>query len=199
MAMQISLTIHNRIVRDETIRWGGYEVKTTGDGFMIVFANCKPALQFCLSVLEALQNIEWPLAVQQHRSRRVPGSTQINGRAPGLTVGLGVHFGTPFMAELNTTTNRVDYYGPMINKSARMQGQAGDDTTAVTDDFIAQLAFEQSGRTVLATKLVDSVRTKILSAELVGREFEIRFKSDRVLKGIPGPEYVSLVHVPRCK
>jgi adenylate cyclase len=97
------------------------------------------------------------------------------------------------MAELNPVTNRVDYYGPMVNKAARIQAQAGDDTIAVSDAFIAQLGSEQTQTVVLASRLRDSTRTQILQRELREREFEIGFKSS-VLKGIEAPENISLVH-----
>jgi adenylate cyclase len=193
MAMQISLTIHNRIVRDEIFRFGGYEVKTTGDGFHLAFARAQSAMQFSLAVQETLKYIEWPKAIQEHRRCRVLDSRHIKGRTPGLAVGIGLHWGEPFSAEMNPITNQVDYYGPMVNKTARIQAEAGDDNISVSDTLIAQLELEQTGNVVLPDNLRDHTRARILRNELSGRAFEVRFKGERSLKGIKTPEYISLV------
>jgi len=199
IAMQISLTIHNRIIRDEIFRFGGYEVKTTGDGFYIAFARAQSAMQFSLAVQEALKNIEWPEAIHQRRLQRDPTCRHIKGRPPGLAIGIGMHFGKPFNVELNPITNRVDYFGPMVNAGARLQGEAGDDTIAVSDALISQLEFEQPGSVVFPGSLSDHIRARILRNELLGGAFEVKFKGERSLKGIKAQQYVSLVCLKNCR
>lgn len=67
MAMKTALTQHNRFVRDEIIRFGGYEVKSTGDGFQIMFSTARSAVQFSLAVQEGIQHIPWPEAIREYR------------------------------------------------------------------------------------------------------------------------------------
>lgn len=193
MAMQISLSIHNRIVRELLFLFGGYEVKTTGDGFLLAFQTAQAAMQFGLSLQEALTEVDWPKPIQEQRRRRNPDSRPINGLAPGLSISLGLNFGEPFSAELNPVTDRVDYFGPLINKTARIQGATKDDTMVVTDAYITQLAFEQSGHDLGLETLQDRLRASILEKEICGRNFKVGFAGEIYLKGIEDPEYVSLV------
>jgi class 3 adenylate cyclase len=69
------LLAHNAIVRDELTRYGGTEVKTSGDGFLVTFTSTRAAVQFSLAVQEALRE----------QGRRVPELA--------LDVRIGVHAG----------------------------------------------------------------------------------------------------------
>jgi class 3 adenylate cyclase len=69
------LLAHNAVVRDELTRYGGTEVKTSGDGFLVTFTSARAAVQFSLAVQEALRE----------QGRRVPELA--------LDVRVGVHAG----------------------------------------------------------------------------------------------------------
>lgn len=49
------LLAHNAVVRDELTRYGGTEVKTSGDGFLLTFTSARAAVQFSLAVQETLR------------------------------------------------------------------------------------------------------------------------------------------------
>ncbi len=49
------LQIHNRIVRERLPRYGGVEVKSLGDGFLLAFSSARRALLFAMEVQQAFQ------------------------------------------------------------------------------------------------------------------------------------------------
>jgi class 3 adenylate cyclase len=48
------LLAHNAVIREQLGRYGGTEVKTSGDGFLLTFTSARAAVQFALAVQEAL-------------------------------------------------------------------------------------------------------------------------------------------------
>jgi len=48
------LGTHNRIVRTNLRSFGGTEIKSQGDGFMLTFPSARRAVQFCISVQQEL-------------------------------------------------------------------------------------------------------------------------------------------------
>ena len=48
------LEVHNRIFRDQLKRFGGYEVKSQGDGFMLTFPSARRAVRFAMATQRAL-------------------------------------------------------------------------------------------------------------------------------------------------
>ena len=46
---------HNRIVREQVRRFGGYEVKSQGDGFMLTFPSARRAVRFAIASQRALE------------------------------------------------------------------------------------------------------------------------------------------------
>lgn len=61
---------HNEIVREELHRHAGFEVKLTGDGFLIAFADglnalrCAARVQDQVTQLAALRGASWPVSVR---------------------------------------------------------------------------------------------------------------------------------------
>ena len=58
--MEQSLKIHNEIFRKNMSKYGGYEVKTEGDAFMIAFANAIDAVKYCIQIQYSLLEADWP-------------------------------------------------------------------------------------------------------------------------------------------
>jgi class 3 adenylate cyclase len=106
-----SLRAHDAVMRASLHRHGGYEVKTEGDSFMVAFTHPVRALQFCLEVQRELQGHPWsPDLLALPEAAEAPGFR-------GLRVRMGVHIGEP---EARARGNRVDYFGPMVNRAARI-------------------------------------------------------------------------------
>jgi class 3 adenylate cyclase len=49
------LQLHNRIIRDQLIRFDGVEVKSWGDGFMVAFSSARKALLCAVEIQEAFR------------------------------------------------------------------------------------------------------------------------------------------------
>eukprot|EP01060_Flectonema_neradi_P036299 TRINITY_DN693_c0_g1_i1.p1 TRINITY_DN693_c0_g1~~TRINITY_DN693_c0_g1_i1.p1 ORF type:complete len:1279 (+),score=208.24 TRINITY_DN693_c0_g1_i1:83-3919(+) len=116
--MRTSLAIHNQVVRSKIQESEtGYEVKTVGDSFMIVFQNAVESVKFALAVQESLFAVDtWPKDLLSH-----PCSSQNQQEGwNGLRIKIGIHFGS-VDKEKNPTTGRAEYYGPTVNLAARIQ------------------------------------------------------------------------------
>ncbi len=106
-----SLKAHDAVMRASLQRHGGYEVKTEGDAFMVAFQDPAKALDFCLDVQLSLHEHPWSdelLAMQEAREEL---------GFCGLRVRMGIHIGEP---EVRAHNGSVDYFGPMVNRSARI-------------------------------------------------------------------------------
>ncbi|MBI3039053.1 tetratricopeptide repeat protein [bacterium] len=121
--MRASLGIHDQIMRETLEVMRGYEVKTEGDAFMVAFCDPVKALHWCLTVQERIINAEWPTElIESIDASEVIGT---HGRRIfyGLRVRMGVHSGFP-ECKPDPQTGRMDYFGPMVNRSARIGGAA---------------------------------------------------------------------------
>lgn len=65
-AMSKALKIHDEILRNKLKMTGGYEVKTEGDSFMLVFRTPLSAVWWCLFVQQALVEADWPKDLLEH-------------------------------------------------------------------------------------------------------------------------------------
>lgn len=74
-AMTLAIDMHNNILKNRIkstgiasvnlvlnviVIAGGYEVKSDKDSFMVAFASCFSALQYCMFVQEDLLGANWP-------------------------------------------------------------------------------------------------------------------------------------------
>jgi len=95
---------HNAVMRDTITRYDGYEVKTEGDAFMVAFQLASDAVAFALDVqcsmdFEFASIAEFP---DEH-----------------LRIRIGMHTGEPIPGA-DPTTGRMDYFGPAVNRAARI-------------------------------------------------------------------------------
>lgn len=122
-AMRTALDLHNALLRSRLENWRGYEVKTEGDAFMLAFASPSDALAWCLDVQTRLLAVDWPAGILGE-----PDGAQVEGESGalvwrGLRVRMGIHVGTPEPRE-DPKTGRMDYFGPVVNKAARVSAMA---------------------------------------------------------------------------
>lgn len=135
--MREAIKTHNSLMRRSIRLMEGYEVKTEGDAFIISFHSPTKALLWCLTVQQHLLTAEWP-----------PGLLDVDECAPvydgtnlifrGLSVRMGIHCGRP-VAEPDPVTRRMDYFGPMVNRTARISGIALGGQISVSEDFLTTL------------------------------------------------------------
>jgi class 3 adenylate cyclase len=119
----------NRVMRrhDDTLRrvvaeHGGEEVKRTGDGFFLAFADIGEA-------------IESAIAIQ----RRLAEHRETDGSAPSIRI--GIHW-------TDATRSSLDYIGSGVNQAARIGAAAGADEILVSASTLqkSQRAFTEIRR-----------------------------------------------------
>lgn len=91
---------HNLLIHEAIEGWDGYEVKSQGDSFMVAFSRATDAVQCCLEIQRSLAAEPWPAEVGEIRVR------------------IGLHTGEPFLGY--DAGGRPDYFGPAVNRAARM-------------------------------------------------------------------------------
>lgn len=129
--MRAALTEHHRTIRSAIADFTGYEAKTEGDCFMIVLADAATALDLCLAVQAALLAADWPAELRENPEAAdvYDGTGALMLR--GLRVRMGVHVGHAW-AEIDPTTGRTDYFGPTVNRAARVMQSAHGGQVLVT-------------------------------------------------------------------
>jgi adenylate cyclase len=90
------LEVHNAIIRTAVARFGGREVKSIGDGFMLVFPSVRRALRFATAVQ---QQVEAP-------------------DGPDLRIRMGIHTGETIIDASG------DLFGRHVNLAARVANLA---------------------------------------------------------------------------
>ncbi|MCA1997688.1 MAG: adenylate/guanylate cyclase domain-containing protein, partial [Armatimonadetes bacterium] len=126
--MAEALAAHNSVMRGLIGKHGGYEVKTEGDAFMVAFASPTPAVRFAIELQERMAG------AMPEDIRRDTGGAE-------LLVRMGIHTGEP-ICEVDPTNGRMDYFGPMVNRSARI-ASAGHGGQILISHAVREAAAEQ--------------------------------------------------------
>ena len=145
--MDAVMLVHNSVVRAAVQSHGGYEVKTIGDAFMAAFSSPEAAVTCGLDVQRGMYEAEWPGALLEYR--RCTGGED---GWPGLLVRIGVNYG-PVRMDINSLTERMDYFGPTVNRAARLEAVAPPGSVAVFEDLYRRCAFSKSTPLIAATHL----------------------------------------------
>eukprot|EP01060_Flectonema_neradi_P021758 TRINITY_DN296_c0_g1_i2.p1 TRINITY_DN296_c0_g1~~TRINITY_DN296_c0_g1_i2.p1 ORF type:complete len:1074 (+),score=163.51 TRINITY_DN296_c0_g1_i2:50-3271(+) len=170
-----ALSIHNKLARQEMIAFGGYEVKTLGDSFMITFSSPLSAIQFALKLQEDLAAVKWPSGIS------LPANLSTEKEWPGLRVRIGIHHGTCKM-EQSAITGRWDYFGGTVNKTSRIQSSCPPGGILVSRDS-------------LNTIVPCNAEIEEADVDVLGRPVIINF-GETSLKGFTSPVSTFLL-VPR--
>lgn len=104
------LRTHNQIVREQVSSYGGVEVKSMGDGFMLVFSSARRALECAVAIQRSFH--------------------QYNTEHPGsrLNVRIGVNVGEAIKEE-------EDFFGTAVVVAARVAAQANGGQIYVSELF----------------------------------------------------------------
>lgn len=149
--MSSALEIHNTFLRRTLADCGGYEVKTEGDSFMVAFGSAIQAVRWCLAAQEGLAAVQWPPEILAHEAAREEAKPDGERLFSGLRLRMGVHIGRP-ECRPDPVTGRMDYFGPMVNRAARVAAAAHGGQVVVTgwvwQEIEAQLALLGSPHTM---------------------------------------------------
>ena len=80
-AWKRTVAMHDDVVRTVLVRFGGREVETAGDSFLIVFDGAERAIRCGLALVEALAAIQLPIRVGIHSGEVEPTADHIRGVA----------------------------------------------------------------------------------------------------------------------
>ena len=128
--MRAGLKIHNSVMRKAMSLFGGYEVKTIGDAFMVAFSTTQDGVNFGLHVHELLRDASWPASLLED----APICAEQGSLWGGLTVRIGVNTG-PITVEQNTLTGRTDYFGHTVNVASRLESTCKPGAVAIPSDL----------------------------------------------------------------
>jgi predicted ATPase/class 3 adenylate cyclase len=117
-AMRAALARHDEIVRGSIEAHDGYVFSTGGDGFGAAFARAGDAVGAAVDVQRGLARVSWP-------------------RDAPIRVRMGVHTG-------EASERDGDYFGPAVNRAARVMGAAPSGQIVVSG-VTAELTAPQAG------------------------------------------------------
>lgn len=178
--MNEALKKHDAILRRLLRKHRGYEVKTEGDAFMVAFFTVLDAILWCIAVQKALLVTEWPeeLLLQPAAGYDVDNSG--NKIWNGIRIRMGVHTGKP-NCRRNPVTGRMDYFGPTVNRAARVSDSAHGGQVVMTEEVKAYY---------------DKAKTKPDFPQLFPEAIEIAELGLHSYKGIPELVKVYQVYPP---
>lgn len=203
-AMRTALRLHNDIMRRNLRLIGGYEVKTEGDAFIASFPTATSALIWCFTCQQHLLKVEWPEEILNHPTGQDIHDSDGNLIFRGVSVRMGIHYGAP-VCEVDPVTKRMDYFGPMVNKAARISATADGGQISVSQDFIMEIqrclhSFGEDDRANSTgsadadqeERLAEAIRQELRQLSVQG--FEIKEMGERKLKGLENPEFIFLIY-----
>lgn len=97
-SMAAALRIHDEIMRSSIEAAGGYVFKTVGDSFCAAFSTAPAAIDAALNAQRAIGAYAWPTSLP-------------------IKVRMGLHSGS-------CEERDRDYFGPVVNRTARLEGAA---------------------------------------------------------------------------
>lgn len=204
VAMRSAIQIHNDLFRRQLAQIGGFEVKTEGDAFMVSFSTATAALLWCFTCQSQLLEAEWPTEILESQACRAQYDSDDNIIYRGLSVRMGVHWGTP-VCEKDPVTGRMDYFGPMVNRASRISAVADGGQIFVSADFVAEIQrnletfadYDQVGSNDASEGGFDDYLSNNIRRELYQlstQGFEVKDMGERKLKGLENPEFVYLMY-----
>ncbi|KAL0956978.1 hypothetical protein HGRIS_003080 [Hohenbuehelia grisea] len=189
--MPAAMRLHNHLLRRQLRFCGGFEVKTEGDAFMCSFPTALAAVWWCLSVQAQLLLEPWPLEILECEDGKEILDDKNLVIARGLSVRMGIHSGNP-LCEPDPVIKRMDYFGPMVNRSARINAQANGGQIMISDDILQEInakIFENG----LETEYSDSQPPQAIEAiRSIG--VVVKPVGSVKMKGLESPEFLSAIY-----
>ncbi|KAJ7152047.1 adenylate cyclase [Mycena filopes] len=187
--MLTALYLHNNLIRRYLRACGGYEVRTEGDSFMCSFPTVLAAVWWSLTIQMELLNVPWPQDILDCEDGKPVYDVMGRLIYRGLAVRIGIHCGAPLCLP-DPVTNRMDYFGLIVTRAARIASTAAGGQTMFSSDVLSEInarVFESDeGATEYSylqpQEAVDAIRQLDPCVVPVG---EVK------LKGLEAPEVLS--------
>ncbi|THV02992.1 hypothetical protein K435DRAFT_716145 [Dendrothele bispora CBS 962.96] len=182
---------HNSLLRRRLRLCGGYEVKTEGDAFMCAFPTTLAAVWWCLSVQMELLEEPWPLEILECEDGKPIADPEGRIIAQGISVRMGIHCGSP-LCERDPVNHRMDYFGPMVNRAARINGSAAGGQIMCSAEVMREINAKISETGPLTPYSDDQTDEAIEAIRQIGiASFRI---GELKLKGLELPEMVTAIY-----
>ena len=186
--MPTAIKMHHNLMRRQLRLDGGYEVKTEGDSFMVSFQSVTAALLWAFNCQIQLLQQEWPRELLESEDGRVIYDSKGNIIHRGLRVRMGVHWGAP-ECERDPITRRMDYYGPMVNRAARINASADGGQLMASQDVINEIRalreYIESSDEHSLDELGPEEKREVQELRRIGG-IEFKDMGERKLKGLEG-------------
>ncbi|ANB15511.1 adenylate cyclase [Sugiyamaella lignohabitans] len=202
VAMRSAIKTHNAIMRRNIRIMGGYEVKTEGDAFIVSFPTPTSALLWCFSVQSQLLVADWPAEIVESKEGGPVTDSNDVLIFRGLSVRMGIHWGRP-VCETDVITKRMDYFGPMVNRTARISAVADGGQITLSSDFLSEIKrLDKAHKRVLeGTSLPEAYGDEALG-ESMDRNMKMLHQlgyivqdlGEMKLKGLENPESISVIY-----
>lgn len=158
---------------------------------MCSFPTSLAAVWWCVTVQQQLLHAEWPLEILECEDGKAILDPSGKLIARGLSVRMGIHCGSP-SPEPDPITHRMDYFGSMVNRSARICGNAAGGQIMCSAEIIREINAsilnsepETEYSRQQPSQAIDAIREMGVTVVPVG---EVK------LKGLEVPEYLSLLY-----
>ncbi|WVQ75607.1 hypothetical protein IAR50_005235 [Cryptococcus sp. DSM 104548] len=194
-AMPTAIKMHHNLMRRQLRLDGGYEVKTEGDSFMVSFQSVTAAVLWCFNCQIGLLMAEWPRELLDAADGNVTRDSRGVIVQRGLRVRMGVHWGSP-ECERDPITRRMDYYGPMVNRAARINASADGGQLMASQDVLNEISVFMEYLKTTDEQALDELqgdsKREVMELRRIG--VEVRDMGDRKLKGLEVPERLHLLY-----
>jgi class 3 adenylate cyclase len=154
----------DEITEDCAEEYNGYMCKGSAGKFFFVFQTTGEALEFAKAIHMRLMATEWhpDLEAECPRTKKVMDASG-NMTLNGLTLAIGIHSGEPTQFDYNKVTAKMDYFGQVVNRCARVMSTSAIGEISISSAAIGELREE------------DKVGYDLIS------------RGDHQLKGVKGP------------
>ncbi|KAI5190280.1 hypothetical protein NEMIN01_0979 [Nematocida minor] len=183
--MMQMVKIHNNTVRSLMRRLGGYEVKTEGDAFMMIFYDEQCAMEFGAEIHRILLRKNWPEMGIEYNPL-IYSKTKPLYR--GLQIRVGISKGA-CVVENDPITKRLDFYGKSVIEAARLCSMASAGETLITHTMYNRVKDIKTRRYIIMPRgrvILSGLESEIhhvyevLHSTLLKR---LLLKSPRVIRG----------------
>ena len=199
--MSLAVKNHHAMIRRLIADFGAYEVKTVGDSFIIAAKDVLVAVKLSLALqLELMRMI--PIApgfqmVDNTEGRGDPAAWDDRT----LRVRIGVEYCTDATATYDSIHRRYDYYGPSVNRCARIESVACGGQILMSRETFEQLKAIPAFHDEPAPYIFRSVKLPSPPPKVDNRGLDHFIAVNDVgfasLKGISQPVHLVSI-VPRC-
>mmetsp|Transcript_11005 Transcript_11005/g.40983 ORF Transcript_11005/g.40983 Transcript_11005/m.40983 type:complete len:1300 (-) Transcript_11005:2328-6227(-) len=137
-AMEKALMLHNKIIRYLIQKNDAFECKTEGDAFMIAAPSVFDAVECALAIQMKLHQAKWSRELLELDEGCVLEDDLGRVMFRGLRVRIGIGVGEP-LVRVDPTTGREDYFGPVVNKAARVESFAKGGQIAISQEAFDEI------------------------------------------------------------